>query len=220
MKFIPTAVMLLMLLSCNSTATTSLTKYNIVGSEVDKPAIVSKFVLNTDSTKQGNTITYKDDYISSVFLPTRTGIEFILNNNSNGSIKVHWDNGAFVDLLGESKRIIHTGTKFSEKNKQQLPTVIAKGTKISESVVPSENIFYGFNSWEKLPILPNHLSEKEALAYKGRTFKLFLPIEIEGEIQDYIFVFKIENIVASKTPSKTKVNNVATGVFDNDEDYD
>lgn len=53
-----------------------------------------------------------------------------------------WNEAAFVGLDGSSSKIMHVGTKFSEREGNQPATTIIKGAKIEDLATPTANVYY------------------------------------------------------------------------------
>lgn len=127
---------------------------------------------------------YEDDEIGVVFKLELTGINFILMNKSNRAIKVIWDDVSFTKN-GVAKKAMHKGVKFIDGEKAQVPSTVPSGTILEEFVMMSENAKYingrDGGMWLGLPIFT--VPEKEA------EFGLLLPIEVNGEVREYFFIF-------------------------------
>ena len=65
---------------------------------------------------------FEDEMIKIVWLPTSYGFDFVLSNRTDHSIKIIWDEAVFVDEKGRSKRVMHSGVKYTERNNPQPPT--------------------------------------------------------------------------------------------------
>lgn len=109
-----------------------------------------------------------------------------MENKSDNSIKIIWDEAVYIDEDNSSLRVIHSGVKYVDGEKAQPLTVIAKKTKINDLVTPVDNIYYSDGSWGKLPLFS---VQKSA----GKTVKILLPIQIQETINEYIFSFKINH---------------------------
>ncbi len=112
-----------------------------------------------------------------------------VENNTNSSIKVHWDESAFINTNNETLRIIHKGTKFSNKEKEQVPSIIIKGSKLSDVIIPADYANYSdyFKRWVFNVLFGSH---KEGLN-DGKIFKISLAIEDSGEVSNYVFTFEL-----------------------------
>lgn len=139
---------------------------------------------------------YNDSIIDIIILGTSEQFNFVLKNISNHSLKIIWNEAAYVGLDGSSSKIMHVGTKFSEREGDQPPTTIIKGAKIEDLATPTVNVYYdkgikiGYetigNGWKKRSMLPKQYEGKEP-----GEIRLMLPIQIKDVINEYTFVFKV-----------------------------
>ncbi len=139
---------------------------------------------------------YRDSIIDIIILGTNEKFNFTLKNVSRHSLKLIWNEAAFVGLDGTSSKIMHVGTKFSEREKDQPATTVIKGAKIDDVATPTANVYYdeglklGYstigNGWKTKSMLPE--------SYKGKDvgeIRLMLPIQVKDVVNEYTFVFKV-----------------------------
>lgn len=139
---------------------------------------------------------YNDSIVDVTIFGTEKEFYFSLKNISNHSLKVIWNEAAFVGLDGSSSKIMHTGTKYSQREADQPATVIIKGAKIEDVATPTANVYYengvtiGYktfgNGWKTRSMLPGKYQGKET-----GTIRLMLPIQIKDVVNEYTFVFKV-----------------------------
>jgi hypothetical protein len=164
-----------------------------------------------------NKYVYEDGLFSGIFYVTNSRINFTLTNKTDHSIKIVWDEAAFIDMDGQSGRVAHAGVKYVDRNASQPPSVIPGGRSITDFVLPTERVYYreGYygqyysspGGWEELPlVLPAlrsiagsdsaavHAFASEAEANKGKRFGLLLPLEIEGVVNEYTFWFEVQDV--------------------------
>ena len=149
---------------------------------------------------------YEDSLISITWLPLSTQLSFSLNNKTDHSIKIIWDEAVFVDIDGSSGRVIHSGVRYIDRNSSQPATIVVKNGKIDDMVVPTDNIYYisgQYGGWRTKPLFPNSATSEEELKsltqkYIGQTVKVLLPIEIQGTVNEYIFSFKVDDFIQKK----------------------
>ena len=145
------------------------------------------------------TTSYKDELISILWKIDRNKINFNVKNNASGSIKILWDDMVFVGLNNDSHRIIHKGIKYSEKEKEQAPSIIARNTELNDAIIPADNIYFK-ESWERWcahPFVNDFLYSPEDEASQrpdGKKIQVLLPIIISEKRYEYQFVFEIDNI--------------------------
>lgn len=142
---------------------------------------------------------FRDELISVSWIIDRNRVNFNLKDNASSSFKIPWDDMALVGLNGESQRIIHKGIKYSEKEKEQAPSVIARNTELNDILIPTNNIYYkeSWAKWSAHPLVPDCLYSPEDEASQhpdGKKIQVLLPIIVNEKRYEYQFVFEIENI--------------------------
>jgi len=172
---------------------------------------------------------FEDEVVWIAWLFSPMSIAFSMRNKTDHSIRIVWNDAAFVDDTGESRRIIHSGVKYADRNGLQPPTVIVRRGSVTDFLLPSDNAFWvgGISSrgiatpggWEHLPMLPveqtggqSETLKESAEKYVGKTFQVLLPLQIQDVVNDYIFIFRVnsvEVVVKSGTcPGTTYWNGV------------
>lgn len=157
---------------------------------------------------------YVDKMIDAELIVLNEQILIIVKNVTTRSIKLIWDEASFVDLEGHSSRIIHGGTKLIEKEKAQVPSIIAPNAKINDVVTPADNIFWdvpydGGGKWKYKTLIKVENKDKEKQLeqlkeiYIGKTVQLILPLKIEDVTNEYIFTFVIEDIIGKTSDSSS-----------------
>lgn len=132
--------------------------------------------------------TYKDNIIDLLIFGTSKQFHFILKNISDSTIKVVWNEAAFVDYDGSSSKIMHVGTKYSQREADQPATTIIKGAKIEDVVTPNCNVRY--SEYTKNWIIDSMYPSK-GLKDPGQ-LRLMLPIQIKDVVNEYIFIFDVK----------------------------
>ena len=142
---------------------------------------------------------YEDKMIRIEWLPLPTGFSFVLENKSDNTIKIIWDQAVYVDENGSSNKVIHKGVKYTERNNSQIPSVIIKKAKIEDMVMPKKNVSYSsgqYGGWRIEPLFDNRpvVEERRKEREKnisGKNVRILLPLKIEDIINEYIFTFEI-----------------------------
>ena len=99
-------------------------------------------IVNTIGENGVSKYTYEDDYINIVWYIGETQLHFSLTNKSGYSIKLPWDDMAYVDENGKAMRVIHSGIRLVDRNATQAPSVVPKNAILDDMLMPSENIYY------------------------------------------------------------------------------
>ena len=154
---------------------------------------------------------FEDEMVRIVWLPTDFEISFALTNKTDHSIKIIWDEAAYVGIDGISERVIHAGVKYTDRNNSQPPTVVIRKGTVTDLIIPSDNIYYvsgRYGGWEELPLLPDvkapNVEELKSKAekYIGKTIQVLLPLQIEDIVNEYIFIFEVQNVEAKLNKEK------------------
>lgn len=111
-------------------------------------------------------------------------------NKTQNPIKLDWTNFSYVDTESRAHRLIHTNVRLIDAEKQQASTLIPPFAKIKETVYPSDYIDNKSSGWEYKPLFPIKSTDKKT-NLTGKLFSFFMPIEINGVVKNYNFVFKI-----------------------------
>jgi len=193
-------------------------KYSIDLTEIEKPDKTKKsYEVKKSSSiddNQINEFSFDDDNISIIWIPGAKGFSFKLENKTDSSIKIIWDEALLIDEKNRSLAVIHSGIKFAEREKSQVPSIIVRHSIFEDTIVPSENISYKTptyykgmqisGGWQQDEFIPSSFwgYEDESKTWQneiegmmlGKKFQVLLPLEIKSKIKEYIFSFKINAI--------------------------
>ncbi len=201
----------LVLLSVLSGCASISAKYDMELTEVERPAQAKerygeqKIITNNESGV--NKYVFEDEMVKILWVPTPDAIHFSLVNKTTHSIKIVWDEAAYVDVNGSSHRVMHSGVKFVDMNSPQPPTIVVRNGSIEDLVFPTDNVYYSsgaYGGWTQVPLFPTSGYTVEELRtkaepYKNRKFQVLLPLQIEDIVNEYIFIFGINDVVISQT---------------------
>lgn len=199
-----------------TTYTTYEASYSISLSKVERPEKSSKRYgqqkIETISSTESNKYKYvfEDNMVKVFWIVTNRDISFSIQNKTDYSIKIPWDEAVFVDEKRSSHRVIHSGVKYSETANPQTSSIIARKTSIEDTVFPVDYIVWleGSKEWVNKPFFltgdlhgpysPGKYAtyesfEEAAKSNIGKTIQVLLPLQIEDVINDYIFSFSVEN---------------------------
>lgn len=167
--------------------------YNAVLTKVEKPA--------NQSIRYGKTITfsdkgvhkynYTDNVIDIIIFASSEQFIYTIKNLSSNTIKIIWNDAAFIDTDGSTSKIVHKGIKLIQREEDQPPTSIIKNAKLEDVAVPTNKIYFSniSSEWSN-----NSLFSKVDMNSNNQIIKLMLPIEIKGVINEYIFEFTVKYI--------------------------
>lgn len=144
---------------------------------------------------------YEDDYIKIAWFTKKTMFDFYLVNKTDHSLKIPWDEMAYVDINGQAGRVTHSGMKYAERNYAQPASVVPKGAYLADVVIPTANIYFDdfLGEWRVLDIIQlyGYETKAERSAIVGKRMKIVFPIIIENITNEYIFEFRVDETTST-----------------------
>lgn len=177
-------------------------KYDIVLSSVESRADNNVVDLITSVQEDGvSQYVYEDDYIRILWFVDRVSFHFNLENKTDRTIRVEWDNIAYVDYDGETGRVIHSGVKYNERNSEQAPSVVPRRARMTDVLLPAANVEFDGYRWQEKSLLggdygwvPTGVTTASSLVdYSGKSMSIVMPLEIDGQTREYTFNFIVRN---------------------------
>ncbi len=166
--------------------------YVSVLSKVEKPSNPAIRYGKTTVVKDKNVskYSYVDNVIDILIFGGSKQFDFILKNVSDNSIKVIWNEAVFVGFDGTTSKVMHVGTKYSQREADQPATTIIKGAKIEDLAAPNCNVRYSdvLKEWVTESMYPT------TPATSPGQLRLMLPIQIKEVINEYVFVFDVNYV--------------------------
>ena len=178
--------------------------YSVVLSSVESPADAKQQFGDTKvvNFKDENVSKYRyeDDYINIVWFVNSKQFNFELKNKSSHTLKINWDDVSYVDINGETGRVMHAGIKYTDRHNSMAPTTIPRNAKISDLILPSDNVYYvsgEYGGWRETTLIPSSYSSDAernvgAPLYVGKKMLILMPIIIENVQNDYVFEFTVD----------------------------
>jgi hypothetical protein len=139
---------------------------------------------------------FQDGFIDAAFVVTKKQIAFGIWNKTDNPIKLDWNQVSFIDINGDSHKVIHEGVKYMDKNNSMPPSVIPPTAKLKDIVFPTDYISYSagqYGGWREKALFPDGSA---ATDYEGKTIGVFIPLEINGTVKNYLFTFRIDKVEA------------------------
>ncbi len=155
---------------------------------------------NHDSLGVNANNTYSDEYVTLCPSASVSGsqIDLTIINCHSSSIRILWDDAAFIDNEGSSHRIIHMGIKLVDKEKAQVPSVIPVGARLEDTIAPVDGLTFvdghwsialpNYNKFDSINAAANTLHLYKTNPHYTET-KLMLPIEVDGTKIEYTLTF-------------------------------
>ena len=172
--------------------------------EVELPIDSSERYSDVSIVKlEGDKYQFEDSLVLFKWHVLRDRFAFSLTNKTDNSMKIVWDEASYIDANGSSHRVMHSGVKYNDRNLSQPPTIVARRASIEDQVVPTNNVEWfamgQYSKWIVLPLIQTHAAssaaELESLMSPnlGKVLHVLLPIEIKGEVNEYLFRFEVTN---------------------------
>jgi hypothetical protein len=157
---------------------------------------------------------FEDEMVKVLWAFRGTQMAFSLENKTEHSIKIPWDQAAFIDEAGRSHRVMHAGVTFDDREKPQAPSVVVPNGFLKDIAAPIDYVHRrertrdAAGRWEQRCLLPDfdvHGSsqkgeyatftdfENGAKSKVGKTIQVLLPLETGDVLNNYIFAFRIES---------------------------
>lgn len=196
--------------------------YDVALVEVERPTATRERWGDRTQIELGDSSRYhyEDDLIDARMAFTENQILFILRNKTDHSVKLIWDEAAYIDYDGALTKVMHEGTKYVDRNAAQPPSIIPARQSLTDLIAPNNRVYYreGYygryysnpGGWEHAPlILPYQKAispgpssgpspviaalRQEAEGMVGKRVGVLLPLEIEGVTNEYTFWFEIKS---------------------------
>jgi hypothetical protein len=159
--------------------------------------------------EQSETLIFVDEYIRIEFAIGMAEIAFKMENKTDKAIKINWDEIIYISPNRESKRIIHSGVRYIDRNIAQAPSIVAPKTLKTDLIVPAENIYLEagkYGRWKEIELFPGD----DKSVYEGKEFSIYMPLQIGDKREEYTFTFRIIKIIV-KSSSRDLRDYYGTG---------
>lgn len=146
------------------------------------------------SPQRSDDLTYRDRVLDASFAVRERNFEVTLQNRSAKPLKVLWEQASYTDYTNRPHRIMHGGIKMQDRHNAIPPMMVPLGESVKLEIMPVTLVTYSREkkTYESKPLFP--LNSDVAQALKGRTFYLFLPVEMDRQIIPYNFRFQITDV--------------------------
>jgi len=141
---------------------------------------------------ESESLAYDDDTLSVVFVVSRKGINFTLKNKSNSPLKVDWNQWSYVDVESKSHKVFHRGVAYKDKEASLPPSTVPPTAALEDLIVPTDYVEWSNaeGGYRVLELLPNNSAASTLI---GKTISVFMPIETNGSVKNYLFSFKVKD---------------------------
>jgi hypothetical protein len=157
-----------------------------------------KYRMKTPATS--NELRFRDKVIAIAFSIGEQSFNMRFDNLSDRDVKILWERSAYSDVNNKTHRIMPSTVRFPDRNNPLPDQVVLAKSLVQEAVIPITNVFLSQQKkgYDIHPLFP--LDSDVAAGLKGKSFNLFIPVEVDRAIIPYNF--KIEIIDAVKETVK------------------
>lgn len=220
MKYIITVLCSFMFLLLTGCATvTYFADYQLSLNRVEHPKNVPNiYGIQKIDTLTGNSkynYCFEDSLVRILWLADGKQIIFSIENKTDNTIKIPWDDAAYVDEDNHSHRVIHSGVKYDDRANPQPPSVIVRRGVIEDFVFPTDYLQFVPESENNAPYWIEQsffmYSEKHDITEQttpetngkfkaaaneniGKSCQVLLPMQIDSIVHEYIFTFNVSNV--------------------------
>lgn len=143
---------------------------------------------------------YEDSLMKIDWTYATSQIEFDLKNKSEQTLKIIWDDAAFISLSNETSKIFHKGIKYTDRENSQPPTSIYKKTNLSDLISPTSYVSYvsgQYGGWRSRPLIPAKgsiwsVKVEYDTSLIGQVMRVVLPVKKDDQTIEYTFLFRTE----------------------------
>lgn len=141
---------------------------------------------------------HEDSLLKATWFISNFEFTLMIENKTEHPIKIKWYEAVYENELGISSKIITDGASYIDRNNHQIFSKIIPKSKIINQLFPVENIRQGSTGMEIEPFFifqalsPDELRLKSSL-HIGKKMKILLPIQIEENTYEYLYIFYVNN---------------------------
>lgn len=177
-------------------------QYEIVLVAVERPsqaeARYGEMVVTQADSSTVSVNVAEDQLVKLIWLPPERRIPFVLLNKSEQSVTLLWHDVAYVDVLHRTHNAIHAGAQVSDPRVSQMSSVVFSKDRLADFIAPAEGASFGRSHWNLPPLFPCtkgfYCDQPLALAYKGLTYQVHLPLQVGPDTFPYIFTFQVNQV--------------------------
>jgi len=199
LALIAVVIILIGMFGCSGTSSKQqmIVKYDIELSNVRSAADLNqRFRAPVADTTLVDIVRYsfEDDLFRSIWSASEAGWDLVLYNKSGNPIMIDWNNARYMDVDNIGHTVLISGTRLSERDKDQTPSLIPRNGNVTEKLFSATHIYQSpiTGLWSKRPLLPIDFSE--ARRYKDKQMKIMIPFTVDGLSAQYEFVFTIKDV--------------------------
>lgn len=127
-------------------------------------------------------------------------LNFVLTNKTEDFIRVKWQDAVFVNIDNHVRRVYHEGMMYADKSAFIPDMIVPSGAVYKDFILPINKAYANSSGgYSEAPILfIQSTSRKEfdkmVSECKGKELSVVLPIETNGSVKYYTFIFYVDDI--------------------------
>jgi hypothetical protein len=146
-----------------------------------------KFILV--SPTRSDILRIRDGQVKIDMILDERQMQMSLTNTTAFPIRILWQRAGYTDLAGQYHRVMHPGIKYDDRNRSFPYQTVMPFMTIHQPVLPVDMVLTDHTT---RPLFP----QEDIVRFKGRTFELLLPIEIENKgVVPYTFRIQVLGLV-------------------------
>jgi hypothetical protein len=152
------------------------------------------------SPEASKDLRFRDKMMAVAFSVGEQSFNMRFDNLNDHDVKILWERAQYSDVNGMTHRIMPSTVRFPDRNNPLPDQIVLARSSVQEAVIPVDSVFLlqQRKGYDIRPLFPLDLDQAAGL--KGKTFSLFLPLEVDRVIIPYSFTFEI--IEAVREPVK------------------
>ena len=143
--------------------------------------------------------TYEDQLMQVAFVPSDGTFWFRLQNKSEHSIQLVWDEMAYVGPSGLSSGVASGETRMMDVGQSRPPSVVPPGASLVDLAIPTTHLVRGLYGHTILDFVP---ADSSAGGYEGKEIRLTFPVRVRETVNEYTFVFTLKNVRRPTPPAR------------------
>ncbi|MEX0681002.1 MAG: hypothetical protein WD097_06435 [Balneolales bacterium] len=167
--------------------------------EVSRPAEAEERYGEIEISETDSTYYFEDEFISTSWIPMGELFILGLENKTEHSISIIWDQSVLVTPSGTSKTLIHGEVRRIDSQRSIPPTIVASGSR-TELYVGTIDGFDGEGDMPRRILIETTNTamlerfQESTLDLIGEKVRPILALEVRGSVLEYNFTFNIDGV--------------------------
>lgn len=166
-------------------------RYSLPLTEVRRPADVQKRWGDYTVEHPDSTYVYSDNLVKATFFPAQGSFYFVLENKSDHSLQLIWDEMAYVGPTGTSSRVSPGDTRIIDMEKAHPPSVIPSKSRLTKIAIPNDHFHQNVGLYSS-NTMDDFIRPSAVRASDGMNVQLLVPIKVDEVVNEYTFIFTVK----------------------------